>query len=57
MADTKWTKLSELQQPGLRRILDALRTVEEESPGLLVRVTVAATEISKSRGEGGQASG
>jgi hypothetical protein len=57
MADTKWTKLSELQQPGLRRILDALRTVEEESPGLLERVTVAATELSKSRGEGGQASG
>ena len=31
----KWIKPDELRQPGMRRILDAMRQIEKEAPGLL----------------------
>jgi hypothetical protein len=53
MRDGKWIEL-DVRQPGMRRILDALRQIEEEAPGLLDDATLAAIELSKPRGDGGR---
>jgi hypothetical protein len=34
----------DLRRPGTRRILDALRQIEKEAPGLINEVTLGATE-------------
>jgi hypothetical protein len=47
-------KLEELRQPGMRRILDALKQIEEEAPGLVNEAALAAAELSKARGDGGR---
>jgi hypothetical protein len=52
MQDGTWIDL-DLRRPGTRRILDALRQLEEEAPGLLDDATLAATELAKGRGNGG----
>jgi hypothetical protein len=52
MQDGKWSEL-DLRQPGTRRVLEALRQIEEEAPGLLEEVVVAANQLSKGRGNGG----
>jgi hypothetical protein len=39
--------------PGRARILEALRQIEEEAPGLIDEATLAATEPAKGRGNGG----
>ena len=54
MQDGKWIEL-DLRRPGTRRVLEALRQIEEEAPGLLDQAALAARELSKSRGDGGQA--
>jgi hypothetical protein len=54
MQDTKWMKLEELRQPGMRRILDALKQIEEEAPGLVNGAALAAAELSKGRSDGGR---
>jgi hypothetical protein len=54
MQDRKWMKLEELRQPGLRRILDALKQIEEEAPGLVDEAALAAAELSKRRSDGGR---
>jgi hypothetical protein len=51
MQDGKWIDLDP-RRPGTRRILDALRQIEEEAPGLLDDATLAAAELSKGRGDG-----
>jgi hypothetical protein len=38
----------------MRRILDALRQIEEEAPGLVEDAVIAATELSKTRSDGGR---
>lgn len=54
MPDRDGIKLGELhQQPGLRRILDAIEQVEQEAPGLLEAAALAARELSKRRGGDG----
>ena len=53
MPDGKWIEL-DVRQPGMRRILDAVRQIEEEAPGLLDDATIAALELSKARSDGGR---
>jgi hypothetical protein len=55
MQDGKWIEL-DVRQPGMRRILEALRQLEEEAPGLLDEAALGATELSKSHGNGGHIS-
>lgn len=52
MSDRKWTKLDDLRQPGMRRILDAMRQLEEEAPGLLDEALTASIERAKRRNGG-----
>ena len=52
MPDGKWIDL-DLRRPGTRRILEALRQIEEEAPGLIDEATLATTELAKGRGNGG----
>ena len=54
MQDGKWIEL-DLRRPGTRRILEALRQIEDEAPGLIDEATLAATELAKGRGSGGHA--
>jgi hypothetical protein len=53
MHDGKWVEL-DLRQPGTRRVLEALRQIEEEAPGLIDDAVLAATELAKGRGNGGR---
>ena len=53
MQDGKWIEL-DLRRPGTRRILEALRQIEEEAPGLIDEAALAATELAKRRGNGGR---
>ena len=53
MPDRKWMKLEELRQPGMRRILEAMKQIEEEAPGLVNEAALAAAELSKARSDGG----
>ncbi len=52
MPDGKWIDL-DVRQPGMRRILEALRQIEEEALGLLDDAALAATELSRTRSNGG----
>ena len=52
MPDGKWIEL-DVRQPGMRRILEPLRQIEEEAPELLDDAAFAATELSRTRGNGG----
>lgn len=52
MSDCKWTKPDDLRQPGMRRILDAMRQIEEEAPGLLEEALTASIELAKRRNGG-----
>jgi len=54
MQAVKWIE-PDVRRPGSRRILDALRQIEEEAPGLVEEATLAATELAKRRGSGGHA--
>jgi hypothetical protein len=47
MSDRKWIKLDDLRQPGLRRILDAMRQIEKEAPGLLDEALSASIDFAK----------
>ena len=53
MQDGKWIEL-DLRRPGTRRVLEALRQIEEEAPGLIEEAVLAATELAKGRGSGGR---
>ena len=53
MSDGNWIDL-DVRQPGMRRILDALRQIEEEAPGLVEDAAIAAKELSKTRSDGGR---
>jgi len=54
MQDRKWMKLEEPRQPGMRRIFDALKQIEEEAPGLVKEAALAAAALSKARSDGGR---
>jgi hypothetical protein len=51
MPDGKWIEL-DVRQPGMRRILEALRQIEEEAPGLFDDATLAVTELSRAPSDG-----
>jgi hypothetical protein len=52
MSDRRCIKLDEMRQPGMRRILDAMRQIEEEAPGLLDEALAASMVLAKQRGDG-----
>jgi hypothetical protein len=52
MPEGKWIEL-DVRQPGMRRILEALRQIEEEAPCLADDAALAATELSRTRSDGG----
>jgi hypothetical protein len=54
MQHGKWAKLDELRQPGMRRILEAMKLVEQESPHLIDHALLALAEPARSRGEDGR---
>jgi hypothetical protein len=53
MQDRKWMKLEELRQPGIRRILEAMKQIEEDAPGLVNEAALAAAELARVRSDGG----
>jgi len=54
MSKRKWFKLDDLRQHGMRRILDAMRQIQEEAPGLLDEALSASIELAKPQ-DGGHA--
>ena len=54
MRPDKRTKHEGLRRPGKRRILDALRAIKKERPGLIEKASLAAGALAKRRGGGGQ---
>lgn len=53
--DTR-TKVENLRLPGMRRVLEAIKEIEKERPGLIEKSMLAATQLAKkSRGDGGRA--
>jgi hypothetical protein len=49
----KRSQREEARRPGMRRVLDAMKAIERERPGLLEKAAVAAKELAKNRGGGG----
>jgi hypothetical protein len=54
MRKDKRTEREELNRPGMRRILDALKAIREEQPGLVEEASLAAGELARRRGDGGR---
>jgi hypothetical protein len=54
MSEKKWKKLDELRAPAVRRVIDEMREVEEDDPNLLDEAVIAAAQLKKSGGDGGQ---
>jgi hypothetical protein len=52
MSDRNWSKPDDLRQPGMRRILDAMKQIEEEAPGLLDEAMTASIALAKRRNGG-----
>jgi len=42
-----------LNRPGMRRILDAIKAIEDERPGLLEEASLAAEQLAKRRCDDG----
>jgi hypothetical protein len=47
-------KLEELRHPGMRRVLEAMKQIKEEAPGLLGNASVAASELLRGQDGGGR---
>ena len=54
MRPDKRTKHEDLRRPGERRILDALRAIKKERPGLVEKASLAAGALARRRGGGGR---
>ena len=54
MRSEKWIKFEELRQPAMRRVVEAMKSIEEERPGLLEEAALAAGELAKRRDDGGR---
>ena len=52
MTEFKPIKLDDLRRPGMQRVLDAMRQIEEEAPGLLDEALTASIALAKQRGDG-----
>ena len=50
----KQSDREEPSPPGIRRVLDAMKAIREERPGLLEEASLAAGELAKDRGDGGR---
>jgi hypothetical protein len=53
MRPVKWSEHEPFNRPGMRRILDAIKAIEDERPGLLEEASLAAEELAKRRGGDG----
>jgi hypothetical protein len=53
MRQDKRTEHENLRRPGMRRVLDALRAIKKEQPGLVEKASLAAGELAKRRRDGG----
>jgi hypothetical protein len=56
MQDGKWIDL-DVRRPETHRVREALKEMEDEAPGLLEEATLAMTELTKRRGDGGRMPG
>lgn len=56
MRTDNWMKLEDMRQPGMRRVLEGLKQIQEEAPGFLDKATIAAGEPAKSCGDVGRVS-
>jgi hypothetical protein len=54
MRRDKSTNVEDLRRPGTRRVLEAIKALENERPGLLEEAVLAASELTKNRGDGGR---
>jgi len=52
MTDRKENRVVDLRQPGMRRILDAMRQTKDEAPGLIEEALMASLELAKRRNGG-----
>jgi hypothetical protein len=52
MRPDKWGEQEDLRRPGMRRILDAMKAIKHERPGLVEEASLAAGELAKGRGDG-----
>ena len=52
MTDPKWIKLDDVRQPGMRRILEAMRQIKEEAPGLIEEAVTASIVLAKRQNGG-----
>lgn len=52
MTDENWIKVDDLRQPGTRRILDAMRQIREEAPGLIEEALAASLALAKRQNGG-----
>lgn len=52
MTNRKWIELDDLREPGMRRILDAMKQIKEEAPGLIEEALTASIELAKRQNGG-----
>jgi hypothetical protein len=58
MERDKRIQREEIRRPGMRRVLDAMKAIERERPGLVEKAAVAARALAKNRGgDGGRGLG
>ena len=53
MTDKEFIALQDLRQPGMRRALEAMKTIRDEALAAFDEAPIAAQEPSKDRGENG----
>jgi hypothetical protein len=54
MPERQRIALEELRQPGMRRILEAMKSIRDETPALFGDKSIAAKELSKGRADAGK---
>jgi len=56
MHERERMKPEELREPGMRRVLEAMKQIKEESPGLLDKASLGASELVRGQNGGGRPS-
>jgi hypothetical protein len=54
MSEKKWKELEDFREPPMRRAIEAMHEIEEEEQKLLDEAVIAAAQLKKSGGDGGQ---
>ena len=54
MTDKKFITLQDLRQPGMRRVLEAMKTIRDDAPALFDEAPIAAQQLSNGCSESGQ---